>query len=79
MEIKRLVKKEVEEIVEVELTKYWVVRIIHGKSSKTCVEEKEFDYIPTEQEIAEILLPYYGKPYFVTVSENYRFSEIITN
>ena len=28
MEIKRIVKKEVEETVEVELKKYWIVRII---------------------------------------------------
>ena len=72
MEIKRTVKKEVEETVEVELKNYWVVRIIHGVNSKTCVEEKKFDWIPNEQEIAEVLLPYYGKPYFASLVENYK-------
>lgn len=76
MEIKRVVKKEVEETVEVELKKYWVVRIIHGANSKTCVDEKEFDYIPNEQEIAEVLFPYYGRPCFATVNENYKFVNV---
>ena len=76
MEIKRKVKKEVEETVEVELKKYWVVRIIHGANSKTCVEEKEFDYMPYEQEIAEVLLPYYGRPCFATVNENYKLEVV---
>ena len=72
MEIKRVVKKEVEETVEVELKKYWVVRIIEGVRSKNCIHEKEFDYIPNEQEIAEVLLPYYGRNCFATVNENYK-------
>ena len=79
MEIKRKVKKEVEETIEVELKKYWVVRIIHGVNSKTCVEEKEFDYIPNDQEIAEVLLPYYGRPCFATVNENYKMVVISEN
>ena len=76
MEIKRKVKKEVEETVEVELKKYWVVRIIRGVNSKTCIGEKEFDYIPNEQEIAEVLLPHYGKACFVTVNENYKLEVV---
>lgn len=72
MEIKRTVKKEVEETVEVELKKYWVVRVIHGVNSKSCVHEKEFDHDPSYAEIAEVLFPYYGGPYFVSVNENYR-------
>ena len=77
MEIKRKVKKEVEETVEVELKKYWVVRIIHGVNSKTCIEEKEFDYIPNEQEIAEVLLQHYGRPCFATVNENYKMVSVL--
>lgn len=76
MEVKRIVKKEVEETVEVELKKYWVVRVIHGVNSKTCVDEKEFDHIPNEQEIAEVLLPYYGRKCFATVNENYKVVSI---
>ena len=71
-EVKRVVKKTVEETVEVELRKYWVVRIIQGVNSKSCIEEKEFDYIPSEQEIAEVLYPHYGKICFATVNENYK-------
>ena len=79
MEIKRKVKKEVEETVEVELKKYWVVRIIRGVNSKTCIGEKEFDYIPNEQEIAEVLFPYYGvhgRTCFATVNENYKLEVV---
>lgn len=77
MEIKRIVKKEVEETVEVELKKYWVVRIIHGVNSKTCIEEKEFEYIPNEQEIAKVLLPHYGKKCFATVNEKYKMISVL--
>ena len=76
IEIKRTVKKEVEETVEVELKKYWVVRIIEGDRSKNCVHEKEFDYIPNKQEIAEVLLPYYGRTCFATVNENYKMVSV---
>ena len=77
MEIKRVVKKEVEETVEVELRKYWVVRIIEGVRSKNCVHEKEFDYIPNDQEIAETLLPYCNRPCFATVNENYKLVSVL--
>ena len=77
MEIKRVVKKEVEETVEVELKKYYVVRIIEGVRIKNCIHEKEFDYIPNEQEIAEVLLHYYGRPCFATVNENYKMVSVL--
>lgn len=72
LEIKRTVKKEVEETVELELKRFWVVRIIQGESSKKCIFEKEFKHIPKEKEVAECLLPYYGKSCFATIEENYR-------
>ena len=77
IELKRTVKKEVEETVELELKKFWCVRIIHGVTSTTCVEEKNFDYIPNEQEITEVLLPYYGKKCFATVCENYKLVDVL--
>lgn len=72
VEMKRTVKKEVEEIVELELKKFWVVRIIQGEHSKKCIFEKEFKHSPNYEEIAECLLPYYEKSCFATVEENYR-------
>lgn len=75
IEIKRKVKKEVEETVTVELKKYWVVRVIACGCGKSCIDEKEFDYIPAEQEIADVLAPYMKRPVFATVEENYRFEE----
>ena len=75
IEIKRKVKKEVEETVIVELRKYWVVRVIQDECGKSCIAEKEYDYIPAEQEIADTLAPYIKRKCFATVSDNYRFVE----
>lgn len=75
IEIKRKVKKEVEETVIVELRKYWVVRVIQGECGKSCIAEKEFDYIPSEQEIADTIAPYIKRKCFATVVDNYRFVE----
>ena len=75
IEIKRKVKKEVEETITLELRKYWVVRVISDGNSKSCIAEKEFHYVPAEQEIAEVLTPYINRKCFATVVENYRFVE----
>ena len=75
IEIKRKVKKVVEETVIVELRKYWVVRVIQSECGKSCIAEKEFDYIPSEQEIADTLAPYIKRKCFATVVDNYRFVE----
>jgi len=75
IEIKRKVKKEVEETVIIELKKYWVVRVISDQGSKSCIAEKEFHYVPEEQEIADTLEPYINRKCFATVVENYRFVE----
>ena len=71
-EVKRKVKKEVEETFTVELEKYWVIRIIQGVTSKTCIKEIEYIYEPSEQEIADSLIEYGNKKVFATVNENYR-------
>jgi transcriptional regulator with XRE-family HTH domain len=65
----------VEETVGVNLQKYWVVQVIHGVKSKSCIHEKEFDHVPSGEEIAEVLMRYQGKNYFVTVNENYRLED----
>lgn len=77
--IKRKVKKEVEESTIVQLRKYWVVRIISNQGCKSCIYEKEFDYVPTQQEIADILAPYINRKCFASVVGNYRFDELKEN
>ena len=71
-EVKRKVKKEVEETFTVELEKYWVIRIIQGVASKTCIKEIEYNYEPSEQEIADALVEFGNKKVFASVNENYR-------
>lgn len=75
IEIKRVVTKEVEETIEVDLQKYWVVRVIQGVTSYKCVKEVEFMYEPQEQEIASILAEFGNKKCFATVNVNYRLKE----
>lgn len=74
-EVKRTVKKEVEETIVVELEKYWVIRIIKGVQSKTCAREIEYIYEPSEQEIADALIDYGNQKVFATVETNYRLVE----
>lgn len=77
IEVKRKVKKEVEEIVPMTLETYYVARVIRcgGYDNKTCIFEKEFNHKPDEQEIADVLVDYMTKKVFVTVNENYRLIE----
>lgn len=75
IEVKRKVKKEVEETVTVELEKYYVVRVIQGVDNKRCVKEIEYIYEPSEQEIADALIPFGNKKVFATVECNYRLKE----
>lgn len=74
-EIKKKVKREVEETVKVELFAYWVVRLIRNSTNKTCVYEKRFTYEPTEQEIASVIIESRLKNVFATVNKNYEFVE----
>lgn len=80
VEVKRRVPKMVEEVIGVELNKYWLVRIIQSKKSgcKECVGEKEFLYKPDEQEIASFLYEHVLQydVIFATVEENYRLEKI---
>ncbi|MCQ2211267.1 MAG: hypothetical protein MJZ34_13365 [Paludibacteraceae bacterium] len=81
-EVKRKVKKEVEETVVVDLQKYYSLRVIRDMGSdKKCVYEEEFiGYIPDEQDIAEAIMKTKDKyntnvKLFVSINENYRFVE----
>lgn len=81
-EVKRKVKKEVEETVVVDLEKYYSLRVIRDMGSdKKCVYEEEFiDCIPNEQAIAEAIIKTKDKyntnvKLFVSINENYRFIE----
>ena len=77
IEIKRTVKKEVEEVLTMELVPYWCVRVIRvgGYDNKECIGEKEFDHEPDCQEIAEELAKHITKKVFASVLKNYRFEE----
>ena len=70
MELKRTVKKEVEETVELELKKFWRIRISHKETGSVYCPEKDYDHMPSEKEIAEVLLPYYERNCFATVFEH---------
>lgn len=79
-ELKRKVKKEVEETVVMEFQKYWVVRIIKDCGDKSCVYEEDFNCKPNDVAIANVLLKAKDKykanvKLFATVEENYRFVE----
>lgn len=76
VEVKRQVVKKVEEVVEFDVRKYWVVRIIQDKGCKTCIAEKEFYYVPAEQEIADMLVLHNDGKCFATVEENYKLVEV---
>lgn len=79
IEVKRKVKREVEETYTVEFQTYWVVRIIRvgGYNNKECIAEKEFEYEPSEQEIADILVDFLNKKVFASVNKNYRLVEVL--
>lgn len=78
IEVKIKVKKEVEEIVTMDLKAYWVIRIIRVGSynNKECIAEVEFLHEPTEQEIADALIEYNNKKVFASVVKNYRLVEV---
>lgn len=77
IEVKRKVKKEVEEVVAMELKKTWCINIVHGVSSLSVIKRFEFDYEPQEQEIADALAVYAGKAnYFASVVERYELIEV---
>lgn len=77
MEFKRIVKKEVEETVRLELRKFWLVRVISDTAAKSCITEKEFHYVPEEQEIADTLAPYINRKCFAVVETRYTFVEAL--
>lgn len=80
-ELKRKVKKEVEETVVMELQKYYVVRVIKDCGDKSCVHEVYYiDSIPNEQRIAQAIFEAREKykanvKLFATVAENFRLVE----
>lgn len=79
IEVKRKVKKEVEETVTMDLKPYWVVRVIRigSYNNKECIKEVEYPYKPDEQEIADALVDYVGKKdVFASVMKNYRLKEV---
>lgn len=78
IELKRTVKKEVEETYEVELVPRWVVRILTPNGNRTyfCRHEEKFTYEPNEQEIASVLAEHYVKGAFASVCKNYKLVEI---
>lgn len=78
IEVKRKVKKEVEETVTMDLKPYWVIRIIRvgNYNKKECIAEVECMNEPTEQEIADALIEYNNKYVFASVVKNYRLVEV---
>lgn len=78
VEVKKNVMKKVEEVVKMDIRKFWVVRVITGNigALHNCVKEVEYDHAPDEQEIADALYPYDTKRHFATVEENYSFVEV---
>lgn len=79
VEIKRKVKKTVEEVVQMELKPEWYIRVLRPNSVNTFYVEyiERFDYEPTEQEIASILAEQAKNDnYLVTVNKNYRLVEV---
>lgn len=81
IEIKRKVKKEIEETVKMELKPFWNVRIIrpNGTNTYLCAYEQVFNYEPTEQEIASVLNEHsHFSNEFASVCKNYRLVELCT-
>lgn len=78
IEVKRKVKKEVEETITMDLKPYWVIRVIRVGSynNKECIAEVECAYEPDEQEIADALIDYSNKKVFASVGKNYRLVEV---
>lgn len=77
IEVKRKVKKEIEETVSMVFHPFWVVRIVRigAYNNKEVIAEKEFLHEPDEQEIADALIDYNHKKVFASVIKNYRFYE----
>lgn len=60
-----------------DLQTYYVVRVVQGTNGYGVIKEKEFAYIPKEQEIADVLSSCINrKNVFATVEENYRLVEV---
>ena len=78
IEVKRKVKKEVEETVTMELKSYWVVRVVRigAYDNKEVIAEVEYPYEPKEQEISNALIEYENKKVFASVIKNYKFFEL---
>lgn len=79
IELKRKVKKEVEETYTVELKEEWCVRILKPNGNRTyyCSYEEIFAYEPKEQEIASILVEHQSNSKeFASVVKNYRLVEV---
>lgn len=81
IKVRRKVKKEVEETVTMDLIPFWVVRVVRiGEyNNKEVIEEVEYQYEPTEQEIADALIDYINKKVFASVIKNYRLEEVEEN
>lgn len=77
IELKRKVKKEVEETYRVELVPNWVVRILTPNGNRTyyCRHEEKFSHEPSEQEVASVLFGHFVKGAFACVCENYEIVE----
>lgn len=78
IEVKRKVKKEVEETITMDLIPFWVIRVVKAGSCnyKEVIAEKECISEPTEQEIADTLIDYNNKKVFASVVKNYRLEEV---
>lgn len=79
IELKRKVKKTVEETYQVELKTVWNVRVLRPNGNRTyyCSYEQEFSHEPSEEEIANILAEYgILQNQFVSVCKNYKLAEI---
>lgn len=58
--------------VEVSYIEYWVIRVIRDTTScKKCVREIEFQTVPTEQDIVDVLLDCEPNE-FISVEHNYK-------
>lgn len=74
-EVKRKVKKEVEETYVVRLEEDWVIRIVGEEFGSKCVkEEYEYPYAPDEQDIAE-KLSLFNNEVFAVVDHRYKLVE----
>lgn len=79
IELKRTVKKTVEEKYIAELKTSWNVRLLRPNGNRTyyVLYEQEFMYEPSEQEIASIIAEHSNyRNEFASVVKNYRLVEI---